>query len=227
MRFITALQQHLETTALPGRKAQYDMAHGARKAWLTNYHVPKHTKLAATLTLLYPKNEIWYIALMKRVVHAKDKHSGQVSFPGGKVEESDINLQHTALREAEEELGISQDEVQILGKMTEVYIPVSNFLVQPFIGFSTKQPDFQPQITEVQQIIETPLSVLLDKTNRKTTDLTLPNNIKLSNVPYFDVNGNIVWGATAMILNEFTKIIETIPSKISPSFSESEFELIK
>lgn len=212
MQLIKDLKYHLNNNELPGREAQYGMAHGARKAWLNNYHVPKHAKRAATLALLYPENEDFKIALMKRVTNPKDRHSGQVSFPGGKVEEDDRNLEHTALREAEEELGIPQSTVSILGKMTDIYIPVSNFLVHPFIGFTASKPNFELQKSEVQQIVEAPLSVLLNKTNRKTTDLTLPNNITLKDVPYFDVNGNVVWGATAMMLSEFTAIIEDISS---------------
>lgn len=214
MQLIKDLKHHLDNNELPGREAQYGMAHGARKAWLNNYHVPTHAKRAATLTLLYPENDGFNIVLMKRVTNPKDRHSGQVSFPGGKVEEDDRDLEHTALREAEEELGIPQTTVSILGKMTDVYIPVSNFLVHPFIGFTPNKPSFQLQHSEVQQIVEAPLSVLLNKANRKTTNLTLPNNITLKDVPYFDVNGNVVWGATAMMLNEFTTIIEAIPSVI-------------
>lgn len=216
MQLIKDLKYHLDNNDLPGRKAQYNMAHGARKAWLGNYHVPTHAKRAATLTLLYPENGDFKIALMKRVTNPKDRHSGQVSFPGGKVEESDRDLEHTALREAEEELGIPQTVVSVLGKMTDIYIPVSNFLVYPFIGFTESKPNFEVQKSEVQQIVEAPLSVLLNKANRKTTNLTLPNKITLKGVPYFDVNGNIIWGATAMMLSEFTAIIEAIPSAAFP-----------
>lgn len=215
MQLITDLKHHLQNNDLPGRDAQSEMGHGARKAWLKNYTIPSHAKRAAILTLLYPKNDGLYVALMKRVINPKDRHSGQVSFPGGKVEESDLNLEHTALREAEEELGIPQTSVDVLGAMTEIYIPVSNFLVQPFIGFTNNIPDFQLQKSEVQHVVEVPLSILMDKANRKITTLTLPNKIILKDVPYFDVNGNVVWGATAMMLSEFTAIIEAISSTIS------------
>ncbi|NJN78177.1 MAG: CoA pyrophosphatase [Saprospiraceae bacterium] len=210
MKFIQALKNQLDHNDLPGRIAQHDMAHGERKTWLENYKMPSNPKIAATLTLLYPKQEIWYIALMQRVSHAKDMHGGQVSFPGGKAEESDIDLKYTALREAEEELGISPNDVTILGQMTELYIPVSNFLVYPFIGFSEKPPVFNLQQAEVQRVIEAPLSILLDKKNRKFKDIHLPNNIRLKNVPYFDVNGNVVWGATAMMLSEFAAIVKQV-----------------
>jgi|AntRauTorckE5430_2_1112549.scaffolds.fasta_scaffold01046_2 8-oxo-dGTP pyrophosphatase MutT (NUDIX family) len=210
MKFIATLKNHLENNHLPGRIAQYDMAHGERKTWLENYETPANAKVAATLTLLYPKQDLWYVALMQRVSHEKDRHSGQVSFPGGKVEKSDINLQHTALREAEEELGILSSEVTILGQMTELYIPVSNFLVYPFIGFAAKMPTFNLQPSEVQRVIEAPLSVLLNKQNRKFKDINLPNDVQLKGVPYFDVNGNVVWGATAMMLSEFTAIMDSI-----------------
>lgn len=216
MQLIKDLKYHLEHNDLPGREAQYEMGHGTRKAWLNNYHVPAHARRAATLTLLYPENGNLKIALMKRVTNPKDRHSGQVSFPGGKVEKADRDLAHTALREAEEELGVPQTTVSILGKMTDLYIPVSNFLVHPFIGFTPNKPSFQLQHSEVQQIVEAPLAILLNKANRKTTNLTLPNNVTLKEVPYFDVNGNIVWGATAMMLSEFTAIVKQIPSAAFP-----------
>jgi len=216
MQLIKDLQFYLNNEQLPGRKVQYEMAHGARNAWLNNYHVPQNAKQAATLALLYPENNDFHIALMKRVTNPKDRHSGQVSFPGGKVEKEDRNLAHTALRETEEELGIPQSNVSILGQLTDLYIPVSNFLVFPFIGFTPNKPDFQLQQKEVQQIVEAPISALLNKDNRKTTDLTLFNNLTLRDVPYFDINGNVVWGATAMMLNELTTIIEQITSAVSP-----------
>lgn len=216
MQLIKDLEFYLNNETLPGREAQYKMAHGARNAWLDNYHVPKNAKHAATLALLYPRQGDFHIALMKRVTNPKDRHSGQVSFPGGKVEKDDRDLAQTALREAEEELGIPQAAVSILGQLTDLYIPVSNFLVFPFIGFTPNKPDFQLQHKEVQQLVEAPISTLLNKENRKTTDLTLFNNLTLRDVPYFDINGNIVWGATAMMLNELTTIIEQFPSATFP-----------
>ncbi len=210
MEFINKLKYQLNNIELPGREIQYSMAHGVRKVWLENYKTPENPKLSATLTLLYPKNDELHIVLMQRVVHKKDRHSGQVSFPGGKAEEDDVNLEATALREAQEELGINPAKVQVLGQMTEVYIPVSNFLVQPFVGFTNEIPDFQAQPTEVYEIIETPLSILLNPDNHKKTDLKLPNGMQLKQVPYFDVFGKVVWGATAMMLKEFITVIESI-----------------
>jgi 8-oxo-dGTP pyrophosphatase MutT (NUDIX family) len=133
-----------------------------------------------------------------------------VSFPGGKVEQSDDNLAHTALREVHEEIGVSPQSIAIIGKLTEVYIPVSNFYVHPFVGYLTEKPNFTPQPNEVQQIIEVPLEWLLDKNNQTTTNLTLPNGIELKSVPCFRIEGDIIWGATAMLLKELITIIEQV-----------------
>ncbi len=193
---------------LPGREAQYRMANLRRFA-NPNAHgePPENHKIACVLVLIFQKNGSWHTALIERSTHPADRHAGQISFPGGKIEESDENLGQVALRETEEEIGVPRENVEILGSLTNLYIPVSNFLVHPFVGWLRGSTDFSPQPGEVQQILTPPLAQFFAPDARKLTEIQLPNGILLSDVPYFEVENHIVWGATAMILNE---LIETM-----------------
>ena len=189
---------------LPGGKIQLKMAPHLRKVYDI---APKNATIACVLILLFPKNEEWHFVLIQRMPHEKDRHSGQVSFPGGRLEESDISLEYGALREAEEEVGVDKNEIEILGRLTELYIPVSNFLVHPFVGFMEKTPEWTAQPSEVESILEIPLADLLDKEKRKKVDMKMRNNIILKDTPYFDFDGKVVWGATAMMLNELAWVV--------------------
>jgi len=202
--FINALKEQL-TQTLPGTAAQIKMATGTRREFPT---IPANAKEACVLCLLYPKDNEWYIVLTQRVsTNKNDRHSGQMSFPGGKYEDSDASYEQGALRETEEEVGIPAKVVSILGKMTPLYIPVSNFQVYPFVGVIDYTPTFTPEIQEVKEIVETPLSLLLEDSTRQITDLTI-RNYSIKEVPYFNVFGKVVWGATAMMLSEFVEIVK-------------------
>ena len=173
--------------------------------------VPSHATEACVLCLLYPKDNNWHIALMRRVssTNPNDTHSGQMSFPGGKYEATDETYQQGALRETEEEMGIPRETIELLGKLTPMYIPVSNFIVYPFVGVLSATPTFVPEAAEVKQIVELPLALLLDDKNRQVKDLTV-RNYTIKDVPYFNVFGNVVWGATAMMLSEFVEVVKKV-----------------
>lgn len=202
--FITTLQHQL-SQPLPGPTAQIKMASGTRRKFPT---IPANAKEACVLCLLYLKNNEWHIVLTQRVsTNTNDRHSGQMSFPGGKYEPTDSTYENGALRETEEEVGIAADDITILGKLTPLYIPVSNFYVHPFVGVLDYVPAFTPEVQEVQEIVETPLSLLLEDSTRQITDLTI-RGYAIKEVPYFNVYGKVVWGATAMMLSEFVDIIK-------------------
>ena len=203
MDFIKNIQQRLSET-LPGKEQQHLMAPSLRGRESMPEQSPT---VACVLVLLFPKNDKWHFALMQRVPHEKDVHSGQISFPGGRFEESDDSLEFCALRETEEEVGVPIDDVTVLGQLSELHIPVSNFQVYPFVGFVKNTPTFIPQPTEVQQIIEVPIEMLKDVSNQKTIDFRVRKNIILKDTPYFDFYGNQVWGATAMMLSEFRAVV--------------------
>ena len=189
---------------LPGAEAQYRMAHAARSSYP---RAKQNTRIASVLLLLYPKQDSWHTLYIQRVSsNPNDRHRGQIAFPGGMRESGDLDLAHTALREAEEEVGLAQDRVQMLGQLTPLYIPVSNFLVHPFIGFTDHTPGWTLQADEVAEIIEVPLSHMRDPLIRRYKHIQLSPRLTLRNVPYFDLEGRVLWGATAMITNEFLEL---------------------
>lgn len=171
---------------------------------------PPDARIACVLNLLSWKDGAWHTILIQRTQNPRDRHSGQVSFPGGRYEENDGELQNVALRETYEELGIPPVYIEILGQLTELYIPVSNHVVYPFVGVLKEQVPFVPQPGEVAHILTPAVEMFTRSENRKSTDLTLHGGITLKEVPYYDVEGRIVWGATAMILSEFLEIWEEV-----------------
>lgn len=210
--FIETLRARL-ASPLPGRAVQYEMASLRRLQELGYPNIsvpPADARVACVLHLLHRRdeNDPWRTVLIRRTANPRDRHSGQISFPGGRWEESDgDDLAAAALREAHEEVGVSPLQVQLLGRLTELYIPVSNFVVHPFVGLLLGPPDFVPQPGEVEAVLTPPIELFRQPEYRKKTDLTLDSGLTLREVPYFDVDGHILWGATAMILNEFLAVV--------------------
>lgn len=193
----------------PGREAQILMANPGR-----SMAEPIHARSASVLLLLVLKNASPHIVLTKRTAkYPDDKHSGQISFPGGSLDPTDANLQMTAIRETYEEIGVEPEKLQIIGYLTNLYIPVSNFLVHPFVGYLRQEAIYKIQPDEVDEIIEVPVSMLMDDNNIKKKNIRIFNGITLKDVPYFDFYGNTVWGATAMILSEFRQLVSNIQGK--------------
>ncbi len=184
---------------LPGIEAQNRMTPIKRRS--PDLYIKNYPQKGAVLVLLYPQNDVIQTVTMLRSDY-DGAHSGQVSFPGGKYEEGDENFEKTALREAKEELGIDIDRIEILGAMTELYIPISNFIVYPFLGIMDKAPDFNPDPVEVQKVIEIGLHKLLDEAYVKRKPIMISLIGKEIEAPYFDLQGQTIWGATAMILSE-------------------------
>lgn len=171
------------------------------------FDAPPTARQSAVLILLFPKWDDWHIVLMERVGNPNDPHSNQISFPGGALEPTDDSLQTCALREAEEEVGIPPQAVKMIGAMTDLYIPVSNFHVHPFLAWMEAPPQYQQQTAEVKQVVEAPLSILQNPAYQKIKDVHTATGILLKDVPYFDIGGKHVWGATAMILSELIEIL--------------------
>jgi len=162
-------------------------------------------KPAAVLVLLYPdENNRTKMAFILRNNY-KGHHSGQISFPGGKKEVFDVNLEETALRETQEEIGIPSESITIVKKLTPIFIPISNFQVQPFLAITKEIPQFKIDPVEVQKLIELPLDAIL---NNELVTISHTYFGKTYQMKAFQVNKLKIWGATAMILAEVVALLK-------------------
>ncbi len=205
-RFTNDLVKRLKLP-LPGNSAHLKMASQLR---LDKYKFDFDRTNAipsSVLILFYPAED-----LLKTVFILRPKydgiHSGQISFPGGKKESDDPTLVETALRESKEEINIEPSTVKVLGTLTELYIPPSNYIVLPVVGCTDKKPDFIADKNEVDKIIETDLESLFDKKLIKEKMIDASGHRIIA--PYYDLKGYVLWGATAMILTELLDVIESM-----------------
>lgn len=207
--FTKEIEQKLLQSTLPGLNSQLKMAPISRLAEHAKYSRAsswgsENARKSAVLILFYPKNDLTHLAM---IVRAADKsvHSGQVSFPGGMAEESDHSLIDTALREANEEIGIVSDSVKIIGQLTKLYIPPSNFDVFPFVGVTFSTPVFKSNY-EVQKVLEIELGTftLPETRTHKRIQHRTGNNFE---VPCYYIHGEVIWGATAMIISELLEVV--------------------
>lgn len=192
---------------LPGESAQFLMAPFKRPSVRDALKASPPPRLSAVLLLVYPIENEPHLALIRRSSY-KGVHSNQVSLPGGKKEESDADLLETALRETREEIGIASDHILVQGPLTEVFIPPSGFLVSPYVGVAQTTLTFSPDSREVQHLIEVPVRELLNDSIVKRAKVPAMNGTITIEAPYFDLLGNQVWGATAMILSEFKSLLQ-------------------
>ena len=168
----------------------------------------RNPRMAAVNILLYLKDNQWYFPLMVRTHNENDRHSGQISLPGGSREEKDKDFAQTAKRETTEEIGIDTSYIRIIREISPIYIPPSNFYVYPYISFTGKNPKFKLQQTEALELIEFPVSSLLNL--KQTPEYRILPDSRGKEVPVIDFNGYIIWGATSMILSEFSHLLKNL-----------------
>lgn len=136
-------------------------------------------------------------------------HSGQVSLPGGRKEDQDKDIVTTALRETEEEIGVSINDVKVIGTLSDLYIPPSQYKITPTVGYIAHEPEFDIDTREVKELFIAELDHIIHPQFRKKKNLLVRGNYRLD-TPYFDIQNKVVWGATAMILSEFSKVVEDV-----------------
>ena len=201
---------NLKKITLPGEEAHYKLAPLFRVQELEKLNGQKaDAKNAGVLSVIYPSPEdkVHFVLILRKTY--KGVHSNQVGFPGGRVEKEDRDLEQTALRETEEEVGIPRSEIQVLKKLTQIYIPPSNFWVYPFLGIMERTPVLIPQEDEVEDILEIDLDEFLSDSCLTTQKLST-SYAENVDVPAFLLNGHIVWGATAMVLSEMKELLKQV-----------------
>lgn len=164
---------------------------------------------AGVMAVFYPDTEhITHLVLILRKTY-RGVHSNQVGFPGGRVELTDKDLEHTALRETEEEVGIPQGDIRVIKQLTKLYIPPSDFWVHPFMGYTNRTPRFIPQESEVEKVLEVNLDEFMDSKSiiQKKLSTSYAKEIE---VPAFLLSGHVVWGATAMMLSEVKELLKGV-----------------
>lgn len=192
--------RHQLNAPLPGSEAHKEALPGPRPLVFSDEELAKARK-SAVLLLFFPDGDTTSIALIRRT--KRGVHSGQIAFPGGRQEPRE-DLVDTALRETHEEIGVKPRAVTLLGKLTPLYVPVSQFMVHPYVGYMVEKTPFIAQPEEVDEVIAMPVDALLGK-QLQEKKITIRG--KEITCPYFDARGHIVWGATAMIMNEMKWIM--------------------
>ena len=205
---IADIQQAL-TQPLPGITGQLKMAPEPVNGRVSRWQVPDDCREAGVLLLFYPHQTsthepCLHLALIRRHKYP-GVHSGQISLPGGRREAGE-SLQETALRETSEEIGVFPDTLQVVGRLSSLYTPPSNFCIYPYVAFRPTRPNFQTDSREVAELIEVPLDLLANPTIRKK-EVWHFEQYGERQIPFFEIFGHKVWGATAMILSEFLTLL--------------------
>jgi 8-oxo-dGTP pyrophosphatase MutT (NUDIX family) len=208
--FLSDLQLEL-SKELPGNSAHMEMISYSRSSAEVIRKLQVTPKESAVLIMLYKENNEWFFPLIKRNEY-NGVHSKQIGLPGGKFEKEDGNLEQTSIRETKEELGVDPRSIKIVGSLTEVYIPPSNFLVKPYIGILSDFKGFVPDQIEVNRVLTSSLNSLLRLPIKKTERYVKDGEFS-AQVSSYIIDNEVVWGATGMILNEFKTIIKNLINK--------------
>ena len=203
--FFVAKFKEITANGMPGISAHAPLM-PLNRIVLPPFDEASHRSSAVGI-VLHPVQSKIHCILIKRPEYV-GFHGGQISFPGGKMDIEDSNLEYTARRECFEEVDLPFELGNCIGELSSVYIPVSSFIVHPYVFFVNELPPLTPDPREVESIISFDIFDLTNSENLKTTDIKLANGISRKNIPFFDIEGHKVWGATAMILAELKEILK-------------------
>jgi len=206
--FFTKQVSKIKILPLPGETAHFLMAPEGRIEELSgSFDQRKNAKRAGVVALFYPdaQNQTHLLLILRKTY--KGVHSNQIAFPGGKMENSDLNIKETALRETMEEVGVAKNDIEVIKQLSQVYIPPSNFEVYPFIGLYKNPKPFVLQEEEVEQLVEVSLVNFMNDANLIEENLITSYEQNIL-VPAYKLNGYTVWGATAMMLSEVKALLK-------------------
>lgn len=198
------LRKRLAAEQLPGHTAHAKMMVPGRN--LSPAKIKPNPRISAVLLVLYEDEGLLHFPLILRPQY-DGVHGGQMALPGGGREEQDTDLMATALRESAEEIGFTVPRDQVLGQLSAFYIPPSHSMITPYVAFSSEKPTYHIDPHEVDRVVIGDVSTLLDPTKQTSKSISLYNGVRIK-APAFIVDGETVWGATAMILAEFLQVLQ-------------------
>jgi 8-oxo-dGTP pyrophosphatase MutT (NUDIX family) len=191
---------------LPGSVAHSKMAPAHRDRLISEGKGQEFARKSGVLILLFPDNAGDLNTVFIKRMEYEGVHSGQIAFPGGKQEDTDPDIISTAVREAEEEIGLRKESITIVGKLSDLFVPPSNFIITPVIAMIDSLPGFIPDPKEVAEIFTVPLKHFMNPVNYGESDIIFRNGQNIS-VPGYYFEKHLIWGATAMILSEFLQLL--------------------
>lgn len=205
--FVNGLARRLKQP-LPGLEAQLKLLPAYRAELRRSTQSPADARQSAVLILLFPEsNDVKTVFIQRNIYDGV--HSGQVAFPGGRFEKGDKDLEKTALRETEEEVGVPSSRIRLIGKLTKIYIPPSNFDVLPFVGCLAEPPTLIPDPSEVSGVFTVSLNHLIRPESCQMSAIDLPDGRQID-APCYLVDNYRIWGATSMILSEFIEVLKEV-----------------
>lgn len=192
---------------LPGKKSHVKMATKARVEEFErlNGNIQNAKKSAVMMLFFHDDNKLKVI-LIRRSFYV-GIHAGQIAFPGGRFEEEDIDVRNTALREIEEEIGIDKDKIEVIGRLSDIYVPPSNFLISVFVGYLAEKPAFKPDEREVAEVIEVDMDSFFEPEVIRKKEFVVPSNNYSVKAPYYNVPKAEIWGASAMVMTELLDLL--------------------
>ena len=200
---------------LPGVSSHLKMAPASRaQDLIRNKENALNAQRSAVLILFFQDDDVIKMIVIRRSEYV-GIHSGQIAFPGGRYEEDDLDVSTTALREIQEEIGIDEDKIEIIGRLTDIYVPPSNFIISVFVGYLDEKPQYKIDKREVAEVIEIPIDDFYKSDVIKQKDFYVNSIIAASNAPYFDVTNAEIWGASAMVISEMLDLLSENPRNMT------------
>lgn len=195
--------------ALPGTESHLKMAptHRAEELKEAASKIEAARKSAVMILFFRDENQELRMIVIRRSEYV-GVHSGQIAFPGGRFEEEDGDVEITALREVEEEIGIPREKIELLGRLSDIYVPPSNFLISVFVGHLNEKPQYSIQEREVSEVIEIPFRDFYQSDIVKQKEFFVRSQNASSYAPYFDVTNAEIWGASAMVISELLDVLQ-------------------
>jgi 8-oxo-dGTP pyrophosphatase MutT (NUDIX family) len=187
---------------LPGLDGQIRMSPRPRFGWRPG-EVPRDARRSGVVLLLFPISDRPHVVLTVRDSKLPH-HAGQVSLPGGAAEPSE-SIEDAVLREAHEEVGVDPGTLKIVGALTPLHVPVSGYVLHPRVALANDRPAWRPDTREVARVLEAPLERLCNPTLHEVEVREFYEHSV--DVPFFRLDGEKIWGATAMVLSEFLCVL--------------------